>query len=86
MSFVYPLSSEIFVNVQYFSQLYIEDSLGERLWVDSEHCKCFVENIIASVNTKPSPRFDFESGTRTDIEEEPPDYLVAPRCVSAFTH
>lgn len=68
-------------------QLYIEDSLGERLWVDSDQCKCFVDNIICSVNTTPSPKFDLDSGTRMDPEsdimsiigEEHKEYLVTNR-------
>jgi hypothetical protein len=68
-------------------QVYIEDSLGERLWVDSEHCKCFIDNIICSVNTTPSHNFDMDTGTRIDsddgimsiIGEEHKPYLVINR-------
>ncbi|KAL7647180.1 UNVERIFIED_CONTAM: hypothetical protein RMT77_002438 [Armadillidium vulgare] len=35
-----------------FIKAYIDDSLGERLWVDHEDCKGFVDNIIASFKTK----------------------------------
>lgn len=37
-------------------QVYIEDSLGERIWVDSPHCKTFVENIQTAFNTKMPPK------------------------------
>ncbi|NXJ71264.1 INT1 protein, partial [Rostratula benghalensis] len=42
---------EIFVKV-----VYIEDSLGERIWVDSPHCKTFVDNIQTAFNTKMPPK------------------------------
>lgn len=29
----------------------MEDALSERSWVDSEHCKSFVDNILASFGT-----------------------------------
>lgn len=37
-------------------QMYIDDSLGERVWVDREDCKGFVENIQTAFRTKASPR------------------------------
>uniref|UniRef100_A0A8B9IJY9 Integrator complex subunit 1 n=1 Tax=Anser cygnoides TaxID=8845 RepID=A0A8B9IJY9_ANSCY len=36
--------------------VYIEDSLGERIWVDSPHCKTFVDNIQTAFNTKMPPK------------------------------
>lgn len=39
-----------------FPQVYIEDSLGERIWVDSSHCKTFVDNIQTAFNTKMPPK------------------------------
>lgn len=39
-----------------FLQVYIEDSLGERIWVDSPHCKTFVDNIQTAFNTKMPPK------------------------------
>ena len=69
--------------------MYIDDSLGERLWVDSDHCKCFIDNIICSVNTTPAHNFDLESGARIDSEggimdiigEEHKPYLVINRYI-----
>lgn len=29
--------------------------MGERLWVDHEECRFFIDNIKASFNTRPSP-------------------------------
>lgn len=40
----------------YHVQVYIEDSLGERIWVDSPHCKTFVDNIQTAFNTKMPPK------------------------------
>ena len=39
-----------------FIRAYIDDSLGERLWVDMEECKGFVDNIIAAFQTKMPPK------------------------------
>lgn len=36
--------------------MYIEDSLGERIWVDSSHCKTFVDNIQTAFSTKMPPK------------------------------
>uniref|UniRef100_A0A8C6XX02 Integrator complex subunit 1 n=1 Tax=Naja naja TaxID=35670 RepID=A0A8C6XX02_NAJNA len=36
--------------------VYMEDSLGERIWVDSPHCKTFVENIQTAFGTKMPPK------------------------------
>uniref|UniRef100_A0A8C4NEG2 Integrator complex subunit 1 RPB2-binding domain-containing protein n=1 Tax=Eptatretus burgeri TaxID=7764 RepID=A0A8C4NEG2_EPTBU len=35
-----------------FVKVYIEDSLGERVWVDSPYCKLFVDNIQTAFGTK----------------------------------
>ncbi|EDV20866.1 uncharacterized protein TRIADDRAFT_60509 [Trichoplax adhaerens] len=34
-----------------FVQVYIQDALGERLWVDNEMCKDFVQNILTVFDT-----------------------------------
>ncbi|OTF80572.1 hypothetical protein BLA29_007452, partial [Euroglyphus maynei] len=39
-----------------FIHLYVEDSLGDRIWVDNEECKDFVEIIVASFRTKLPPK------------------------------
>ncbi|XP_027898204.1 integrator complex subunit 1 isoform X1 [Xiphophorus couchianus] len=39
-----------------FVKVYIEDSLGERIWVDSSHCKTFVDNIQTAFGTKMPPK------------------------------
>lgn len=39
-----------------FVKVYIEDSLGERIWVDSSHCKTFVDNIQTAFTTKMPPK------------------------------
>ncbi|KAJ1532280.1 hypothetical protein ONE63_000894 [Megalurothrips usitatus] len=35
-----------------FVKLYIEDAVNERVWVDMEECKGFVENVITAFNTR----------------------------------
>ena len=39
-----------------FIEVFIEDSLGDRCWVDNDNCKAFVDNIIASFQTKIAPK------------------------------
>ncbi|KAK7791007.1 hypothetical protein R5R35_007901 [Gryllus longicercus] len=39
-----------------FLKIYVEDSLGERVWVDQEECSGFVNNIITALNTRMPPR------------------------------
>ena len=39
-----------------FVKVYVEDALGDRVWVDNEHCRSFVENIWTSFGTKTVPR------------------------------
>lgn len=39
-----------------FVRAYIDDSLGERNWVDSASCRTFVENIRTAFNTKSIPQ------------------------------
>ena len=37
-------------------QVYIDDLLGERVWVDREDCKGFVDNILTAFTTKAPPK------------------------------
>ena len=39
-----------------FLKVFIEDSLGERVWVDNEDCKGFVDNLLASFDTRLPPK------------------------------
>nr|CAD7438682.1 unnamed protein product [Timema bartmani] len=39
-----------------FIKLYVEDSLGERVWVDHEECSGFVNNILTAINSRTPPR------------------------------
>ena len=36
--------------------MFVEDSLGERVWVDRDDCRTFVENIMTAFGTKRSPK------------------------------
>ena len=38
-----------------YEQVYLEDALGERVWVDRRDCQLFVENILTAFNTKIPP-------------------------------
>ena len=39
-----------------FVKVYVEDALGDRVWVDNEHCGSFVENILTAFGTKTASR------------------------------
>ncbi|OXU26086.1 hypothetical protein TSAR_012850 [Trichomalopsis sarcophagae] len=39
-----------------FIKVYIEDALGDRVWVDNEECKGFVDNILTGFNTRIPPK------------------------------
>ncbi|XP_003746940.2 integrator complex subunit 1 [Galendromus occidentalis] len=39
-----------------FVRVYVDDSLGDRLWVDHEECRCFVENILTAFRTRMPPK------------------------------
>ncbi|KAH9505267.1 Integrator complex subunit 1 [Bulinus truncatus] len=39
-----------------FVKVFVEDSLGERVWVDREDCRAFVDNIHTAFGTKKSPK------------------------------
>ncbi|XP_048256851.1 integrator complex subunit 1-like [Haliotis rufescens] len=39
-----------------FVKVYVEDSLGERVWVDRDDCKGFVDNILTAFRTKMPPK------------------------------
>lgn len=41
---------EVFVSV------YLEDASGDRLWVDSEDCRVFVDNILTAFGTRSPPK------------------------------
>lgn len=59
--------------------------MGERLWVDHEECRYFIENIRVSYNTRPSPFIpldflDTMSTTETALfSPETYDVSVVPR-------
>lgn len=36
--------------------MFVEDSLNDRIWVDSDACQLFVNNILASFGTKQHPK------------------------------
>lgn len=55
-TFVFYLSRFALIFILLHFQVYIEDSLGERIWVDSSHCKNFVDNIQTAFGTKMPPK------------------------------
>lgn len=61
--------------LKYF-KVFVEDSMGERLWVDNEECRYFVGNIKISFNTRPSPYIplDFLDSTTPEAIVPSPDF------------
>lgn len=55
------------INSFIYFKVFIEDSMGERLWVDNEECRYFIDNLKVSLNTRPSPfiPLDFLDTTST---------------------
>lgn len=39
-----------------FVKVFVEDSVGDRIWVDHEECKSFVDNVITAFNTRLPPK------------------------------
>lgn len=39
-----------------FIKLYVEDAMGERVWVDQPECKGFVNNLLTGFGTKLPPQ------------------------------
>ncbi|KAL5232641.1 hypothetical protein ACI65C_000051 [Semiaphis heraclei] len=68
-----------------FFKVFVEDSMGERLWVDNEECRYFVENFRVSLHTRSSPSIpldflDTMSTTETAIfSPETFEVSVVPR-------
>lgn len=66
-------------------KVFIEDSMGERLWVDNEECRYFIDNIKVSFSTHPLPfiPFDFLDSTSTTEavppSPEPNEISIIPR-------
>ena len=46
-------------------QILLEDSLGERVWVDRPDCMMFIQNVQSAFNTK----FRSPSSTDTKIDQ-----------------
>lgn len=71
-----------------FMKVFVEDSMGERLWVDNEECRYFVENIRVSLNTRTSPFIpldflDTMSTTETALfSPEAIEVSIVPRFVA----
>jgi hypothetical protein len=54
------IKSKVFAFFMSF-QLYVEDSLGDRVWVDHEDCAGFVNNILTAINSRVLPRSMLQS-------------------------
>lgn len=58
----------------YYLQLYVEDAINERVWVDMEECKGFVDNVATAFNTK--------HPTKSQL---PPDLGLVPPSVAGLS-
>lgn len=54
-----------------FIKLFIEDFLGDRVWVDSDECQVFVKIMAATFHTKISPNVSSFDQTRRQGENQP---------------
>ena len=36
--------------------MYLDDAAGDRLWVDSEECRPFVDNVVTAFGTRLAPK------------------------------
>jgi len=45
-----------------FVRVFVDDAMGERVWVDHPECKMFVDNIITAFNTRLPPKAATEGG------------------------
>uniref|UniRef100_A0A1B6DA21 Uncharacterized protein n=1 Tax=Clastoptera arizonana TaxID=38151 RepID=A0A1B6DA21_9HEMI len=52
-----------------FVKLYMEDALSERIWVDNEECKGFIDNIMTAFSTKAPPALELE--TKLESTDDP---------------
>lgn len=65
-----------------FLKVFLEDSMGERIWVDRADCRCFTENVITAYGTKLPPRSMMTQDAVTPIVAGAP---AATSLVSAST-
>lgn len=57
-------------------QVYLDDSLGDRMWVDQAECRTFVENVLTAFGTKlPKNMFQVDPGAKPDTPGIVDDYL-----------
>uniref|UniRef100_H2XNV6 Uncharacterized protein n=1 Tax=Ciona intestinalis TaxID=7719 RepID=H2XNV6_CIOIN len=52
-------------------RVFLDDSLGERIWVDHVHCQQFVHTIVAAYGTKPNPTLEGDVEMK-EFPKEPP--------------
>ncbi|XP_044017877.1 integrator complex subunit 1 isoform X2 [Aphidius gifuensis] len=62
-----------------FIKLYIEDSLGDRNWVDHDECKCFTDNIMTAFNTRHPPKSALQNDTPTTLASSSSSSVVPSR-------
>ena len=59
-----------------FLRVYIEDAMGERVWVDQAECKLFTDNILTAFNTILPPSATREGEVGLAHCPSPPTGLV----------
>lgn len=51
-------------------QIYVEDAVADRIFIDNPFCKPFVDNVITAFNTKLPPSFLIKSETWTSTSRD----------------
>ena len=55
-----------------FVRVYVDDAMGERVWVDHPEARTFVDNIVTAFNTKLPPRQASAEGSGAGACPSPP--------------
>ncbi|CAB4012083.1 Hypothetical predicted protein, partial [Paramuricea clavata] len=64
-----------------FIKVYVEDSLGDRTWIENERCRFFVENLLTAFDTKLPPRSVAQPGGEGSKEQSTEGAsTISPKC------
>jgi integrator complex subunit 1 len=64
-----------------FAKVYVEDALGDRVWVDSDACQLFVNSILTAFWTKKNPKAMTRQGSDPG-PKTPQSEPVQPTCTT----
>ena len=65
------------IEVLLYISVFLDDSLGDRVWVDNSECQSFVKNIVTAFRTKLDESITINDGKEVvDLTEKPiPRYV-----------